>query len=88
MKVSLVLTNSSGKTEYIVTDNMNLLSLTEAITSIKRLENIVVVNGRFGPYLRSIRNNFRDDNLDAISITINQFFKAYTSLDYREKNQA
>ncbi len=85
LKVELVITNSRGKTEYVVTDTLKLFSLNKAIelASSGKLQNVYVVNGKRGAYLRSKPNKPSKDNLDSLSVTANQMWKAYRNVEYR-----
>lgn len=71
MKITLVITNPSGKNLAFLTDSLHVLSLTEAIGKAKAtsLNNLFVVNGTYGEYLRAIPNSSEKDNLDSLSVT-------------------
>lgn len=57
MKITLVVTNPSGKNLVFLTNSLHALSLAEAIGKAKTnsFNNLFVVNGTYGEYLRAIR---------------------------------
>lgn len=71
MKITLVVTNPSGKNLVFLTNSLHALSLAEAISKAKTtsLDNLFVVNGTYGEYLRAVPNISEKDNLDSLSVT-------------------
>lgn len=71
MKITLVVTNPSGKNLVFLTNSLHALSLAEAIGKAKTnsFDNLFVVNGTYGEYLRAIPNSSKKDNLDSLSVT-------------------
>jgi hypothetical protein len=85
MIASFAITNSSGKTEFIVTDSMKIFSEKEALGLVASgaIQNLQIVKSNRGRYLRSKKNQSTRDNLDFRSITPTQFWTAYNDLSRR-----
>lgn len=71
MKILLVVTNSRRKNLVFASDSFKMLSLEETLTKATSasFDNLFVVKGSYGGYLRSVPNNSEKDNLDTISVT-------------------
>lgn len=70
MKIILVATDSKTKSVVFVSNTMQVLSLQEVLRLINSgaLEEVHVVQSRYGNYVRSAPNATERDNLDAISV--------------------
>lgn len=71
MKISLVITNTKRKSIAFVADTFETLSIDEVIKAVKSefFENVYLVSGTMGTYIRSVPDKKTDNNIDAISIT-------------------
>lgn len=71
MKISLVVTNSRRKSLVFASDSFKTLSLEETLTKATSasFDNLFVVKGSYGEYLRSVPNASEKDNLDTLSVT-------------------
>ncbi|MEK7192824.1 MAG: hypothetical protein AAB682_01685 [Patescibacteria group bacterium] len=71
MNILLAVTNTRGKSLGFLTDSQEILTLKNAIDVANKggLENVFLVEGKFGKYLRSYPNAFDADNMDTKSIT-------------------
>lgn len=71
MKIILVATNAHGKSHVFVSDSLKSLSLQEAFLYVDSgtLENLFLVRGIYGKYIRSAPNALEKDNLDNISVS-------------------
>ena len=74
MKIILVITDSKRKNLVFISEFFKTLSLQDAINevSLGKLEDIFVVNNKFGKYLRSAPNTLVKDNLDKLSVSPNE----------------
>ena len=71
MKITLVITNPGGKNLVFLTNSLKTLSLEEAIDKAKTnsLDNLFVIKGKYGEYLRGVPNKSENDNLNTLSVT-------------------
>lgn len=71
MKIILVATNARSKSQVFVSDSLKVLSLQEGLLQADSgtLEDIFVVRGAYGKYLRSTPNALEKDNLDTLSVS-------------------
>lgn len=71
MKIILVATNACSKSQVFVSDSLKALSLQEAFLHADSgtLEDLFIVRGIYGKYLRSAPNALEKDNLDSISVS-------------------
>src|SRR3989338_10528557 len=71
MKISFIITNTRRKSIAFVTDAFDTFSLNEAIKAVenKFFENVYLVSGTAGTYIRSNPDTVIKNNIDVISIT-------------------
>lgn len=71
MKIALVVTNSRRKSLVFLSDSLKTLSFEETLGKVKstKLDNLFVVKGTYGEYVRSVPNTSEKDNLDTLSVT-------------------
>lgn len=71
MRIILVATNARSKSQVFVSDSLKVLSLQEALLHADSgtLEDLFVVRGTYGKYLRSTPNASGKDNLDTLSVS-------------------
>jgi hypothetical protein len=71
MKVSFVITDTKRKSIAFVADTFNTFSLDETIRAVenKLFENMYLVSGTAGTYIRSAPDTKKDNNIDTLSIT-------------------
>ena len=71
MKIILVATDTSRKSVVFVSDTRQVFSFEDTKRSIRGgvLEDMYIVNGKRGEYIRSFPNNSPKDNLDTLSIS-------------------
>ena len=76
MKIILVATGARGKNVVFVSDTLGSYSLEEAIQLAKegKFENVYVVNGREGTYLRTSRNVPKKERLEQLAVSSHQLF--------------
>ncbi|PIR87174.1 MAG: hypothetical protein COU11_01705 [Candidatus Harrisonbacteria bacterium CG10_big_fil_rev_8_21_14_0_10_49_15] len=71
MQIILVVTNTRGKNLAFLSDSLKTLSLQETIDKVKMdaPDDLLVVNGKYGEYLRGVPNRSEKDNLDRKAVT-------------------
>lgn len=71
MKISFVITNTKRKSIAFVVDTFDTFSLDEAVRAVKNklFENVYLVSGTAGTYIRSNPDTSDNNNIDTISIT-------------------
>jgi len=84
MKIILVITDSKRKNILYITEDLKAHTLEEAIEFVQqgKIEGVHIVETEIGTYLRSDPNTTVEDNLDSMSITINQLLEGLTDLGY------
>lgn len=83
MRIFLIVTNTTRKSLIFFSNTFKMMTLDEVIRNAKNneLDDVFVVNGKYGEYIRSIPNSISQDNLDSKSIT------AQDILDYANSNR-
>lgn len=71
MNIKLVLANTKRKSLLFISNTFKILTLDDALRRAKKgeLENVSVVRGKYGEYVRSLPNAFTKDNVDTLSVT-------------------
>ena len=74
MKILFVITNTKRKSIVFITDTLDTFSINEAIKAVenKLFENIYLVSGTVGTYIRSNPDANAKNNIDTLSITGHQ----------------
>ena len=77
MKISFIITNTRRKSIAFVTDTFDTLSLNEAVKAVKNklFENVYLVSGTTGTYIRSVPDTKANNNIDILSVTGPQLIK-------------
>jgi len=77
MKILFVITNTKRKSIAFITDTLDVFSFNEAIEAVenKLFENIYLVSGAAGTYIRSNPDANAKNNIDTLSITGPQLIK-------------
>jgi len=77
MKFILVITDIRRKDTLFISDYLKVFSIKDAILSVKNglVANTIVVNGRFGSYIRTIPKAHKEDEFETISLSAPSFFK-------------
>ena len=78
MKISFVITDTKRKSIAFVTDAFDTFSLSEAIKAVenKFFENVYLISGISGTYIRSNPDRKKHNNIDVLSITGPQLIRA------------
>src|SRR3989344_8122367 len=71
MKISFVITNTRRKSIAFVADTFDTFSLDEAVRAVKNklFENVYIVSGTAGTYIRSNPDTKTNNNIDTLSVT-------------------
>ena len=82
MKIILVATGAKGKNVVFVSDTFQSYSLEEAVKLVKegKFENVYVVKGKSGTYLRTSRNVPKKERLEQLAVSSRQLFAAASGL--------
>lgn len=84
MRIILIITNAHRRNIVFISDSLKALSLQETIREVSSgmVEDLFVVRGKHGTYVRSLPNTSKKDNLDAHSVSVADIIEHAQSIQH------